>query len=310
MEENGGSFVAVRRLSHGSERSTSCHSSPAEVVTGSTAWIGRGLSCVCAQRRESDARLSFDMTPSQEECLQRLQNRIDVSYDCTNKDHQDALKSLWYASFPGTELLGLISEQWKEMGWQGKDPSTDFRSLSLSLSHTHTHTHTHTHNTHALYCYFNPYKTLKFAFLLCWHCRGGGFISLENLLFFAKNFPRSFQELLKKQNGNRALWEYPFAVAGVNITFMLIQMLDLQAAKPRTLLGAIFLKLLSENERAFDILYCIAFKLMDQQWLSMHASYMDFNTVMKATRRQLEQELLMEDVQRIEDMPSYRLLSR
>ncbi|KAJ4811634.1 ELMO/CED-12 family protein [Rhynchospora pubera] len=251
---------------HRKTRSALANALSAEVVTGSTAWIGRGLSCVCAQRRESDARLSFDMTPSQEECLQRLQNRIDVSYDSTNKDHQDALKSLWYASFPGTELLDLISDQWKEMGWQGKDPSTDFR--------------------------------------------GGGFISLENLLFFAKNFPRSFQELLKKQNGNRALWEYPFAVAGVNITFMLIQMLDLQAAKPRTLLGAIFLKLLSENERAFDILYCIAFKLMDQQWLSMHASYMDFNTVMKATRRQLEQELLMEDVQRIEDMPSYRLLSR
>lgn len=33
----------------------------------------------------------------------------------------------------------------------------------------------------------------------------------------------------------------------------------------------------SENDRAFDILYCIAFKLMDQQWLAMHASYMDFN---------------------------------
>ena len=50
-------------------------------------------------------------------------------------------------------------------------------------------------------------------------------ITLSNL------FPvqKSFQELLCKQNGDRAIWEYPFAVAGVNITFMLIQMLDLQA---------------------------------------------------------------------------------
>jgi hypothetical protein len=37
----------------------------AEVVTGSTAWIGRGLSCVCVQSRDSDARLSFDLTPLQ-----------------------------------------------------------------------------------------------------------------------------------------------------------------------------------------------------------------------------------------------------
>ncbi|XP_010919756.1 uncharacterized protein [Elaeis guineensis] len=262
MDESSGSFVAVRRL----DQRGGCHSSPAEVVTGSTAWIGRGLSCVCAQRRESDARLSFDLTPSQEECLQRLQSRIEVTYDGSKKEHQEALRALWYAAYPGVELRGLVSEQWKEMGWQGKDPSTDFR--------------------------------------------GGGFISLENLLFFAKNYPKSFQDLLQKQEGDRAIWEYPFAVAGVNITFMLIQMLDLQAAKPRTLMGAIFLKLLLENERAFDLLYCVTFKLMDQQWLAMHASYMDFNSVMKATRRQLERELLLEDIQRIEDMPSYRLLTR
>lgn len=39
---------------------------------------------------------------------------------------------------------------------------------------------------------------------------------------------KSFQDLLRKQEGARSAWEYPFAVAGVNITFMLIQMLDIQ----------------------------------------------------------------------------------
>ncbi|XP_058104074.1 uncharacterized protein LOC131248051 isoform X2 [Magnolia sinica] len=238
----------------------------AEVVAGSAAWLGRGLSCVCAQRRENDARSSFELTPLQEEYLHRLQSRIEVTYDSSKPEHQEALRALWHAAFPEEELRGLISEQWKEMGWQGKDPSTDFR--------------------------------------------GGGFISLENLLFFAKTFPKSFQDLLRKQEGDRAMWEYPFAVAGVNITFMLIQMLDLQAAKPRTMMGAVFLKLLSENERAFDLLYCITFKLMDQQWLAMHASYMDFNSVMKSTRRQLERELLLEEITRLEDMPSYSLLLR
>jgi hypothetical protein len=53
----------------------------------------------------------------------------------------------------------------------------------------------------------------------------GSFIHLNKALSVQK----SFEELLCKQNGDRALWEYPFAVAGVNITFMLIQMLDLQA---------------------------------------------------------------------------------
>ncbi|GER43216.1 ELMO/CED-12 domain-containing protein [Striga asiatica] len=262
----GGSFVAVRRISHGLDRGSACHSTSVEVVAGSAAWLGRGLSCVCVQGRDCDARPSFDLTPAQEECLHRLQNRIDVNYDSSVPEHQEALRALWHAAFPGEELHGLISEQWKEMGWQGKDPSTDFR--------------------------------------------GGGFISLENLLYLARNFPKSFQDLLRKKEGDRALWEYPFAVAGVNITFMLIQMLDLEAVKPRTLVGATFLKFLTENESAFDLLYCITFKLMDHQWLSMHASYMDFNTVMKATRRQLERELLQEDVASLEDLPSFTLLSR
>ncbi|KAG5580191.1 hypothetical protein H5410_050818, partial [Solanum commersonii] len=134
---------------------------------------------------------------------------------------------------------------------------------------------------------------------------------------------KSFQDLLQKQEGDRALWEYPFAVAGVNITFMLIQILDIEAIKPRNLVGATFLKFLAENESAFDLLYCITFKLMDHQWLAMHASYMDFNcptflmldllrfmqTVMKSTRRQIERELLEENIKRLEDLPSYRLLN-
>ncbi|KAJ0054663.1 hypothetical protein Pint_00084 [Pistacia integerrima] len=337
MDERGGSFVAVRRISQSLDRGNTCHSTSAEVVAGSAAWLGRGLSCVCAQRRESDPRPSFDLTPAQEECLQRLQNRMDVAYDGSIPEHQEALRALWNVAFPEEELHGLISEQWKEMGWQGKDPSTDFR--------------------------------------------GGGFISLENLLFFAKNFPRecdqpclfvfqkSFQDLLRKQEGDRSVWEYPFAVAGVNITFMLIQMLDLEAglyfffdlpsnsvyyrpilstahvlnsklplseieirkcsnldiallfnfySQTTNTGGSNFLEVsfriffasvLTENESAFDLLYCITFKLMDHQWLEMRASYMDFNTVMKSTRRQLERELLLDDITRLEELPSYSLLS-
>ncbi|PIA50374.1 hypothetical protein AQUCO_01300843v1 [Aquilegia coerulea] len=266
MDDEGGSFVAVRRIQQGLEHSSGCHSTSAEVVVGSAAWLGRGLSCVCAQRRDSDARPSFDLTPSQDESLQRFQRRLDVSYDGSNPEHQDTLRALWSAAYPGEELSGLVSEQWKEMGWQGKDPSTDFR--------------------------------------------GGGFISLENLLFFARAYPKPFQDLLQKQEGDRAMWEYPFAVAGVNLTFMLIQMLDLEADKPRTWIGAVFLKFLSENESAFDLLYCMAFKILDQQWLEMHASYMDFNMVMKSTRRQIERELLLDDITCLEDLPSYSLLQQ
>ncbi|KAK1295226.1 hypothetical protein QJS10_CPA16g00976 [Acorus calamus] len=174
---------------------------------------------------------------------------MKVYFDASRQDHQEALRALWYATYPDQELHGLISDQWKEMGWQGKDPSTDFR--------------------------------------------GGGFISLENLLFFAKTFTimrsiaqTSFQLLLNKQGGKRATWEYPFAAAGVNITYMIMQMLDLHSSKPRTFVRAVFIQMLSEDEWAFDLLYCVAFMVLDKQWLEKSATYMDFNVfdlpIMKA----------------------------
>ncbi|KAH9706554.1 ELMO domain-containing protein [Citrus sinensis] len=202
----------------------------------------------------------------QEERLRYLQQRLEVPFDGSQVEHQDALKQLWRLAYPGRELPPLKSELWKEMGWQGTDPSTDFR--------------------------------------------GGGFISLENLIFFAKKYPDSFQRLLHKQDGTRAEWEYPFAVAGINISFMLIQMLDLQSGKPSSSAGIRFLELLEKDEMAFDNLYCVAFRMMDAQWLAKRASYMEFNDVLKSTRAQLERELKLEDVSCVRDLPAYNLLHR
>ncbi|KAE8730137.1 ELMO/CED-12 family protein isoform 2 [Hibiscus syriacus] len=204
-----------------------------------------------------------------EERLRKLRHRMKVYFDSSRPDHQEALRALWSVTYPGKELHGLISDQWKEMGWQGRDPSTDFRCW--------------------IYFFGEPV-------ILCQDILGKYIILM------------SFQRLLKKQGGKRSAWEYPFAVAGVNITFMIMQMLDLDAMKPRTFIRSVFLQILSENERAFDLIYCVAFVVMDKQWLERNATYMEFNDVLKSTRAQLERELLMDDVLRIEDMPSYTLL--
>jgi hypothetical protein len=41
--------------------------------------------------------------------------------------------------------------------------------------------------------------------------------------------------------------------------------------------GVHFLELLTEDGMAFDNLFCIAFQLLDAQWLAKRASYMEFN---------------------------------
>ncbi|KAH7283504.1 hypothetical protein KP509_34G010200 [Ceratopteris richardii] len=200
----------------------------------------RGSSIFWITSRESESeeqRDALQLTPLQEERLRILQRRVEIPFDGASSIHQEALRELWKVSFPGCELVDLISEQWKDMGWQGKDPSTDFR--------------------------------------------GGGFISLENLLFFAKEYPRSYRKLLHKEDGCRATWEYPFAIAGINLSFMLIQILDLRSETPKTRNARKFVKLLEEDNFAFDRLYCVAFEMMDAQWLAMKASYMEFNTIRK-----------------------------
>lgn len=232
-------------------------------MVGSRSWIG-GIFNRLSINKRNERFFDYLLTPIQEERLQKLQERLQTPFDDTSPDHQEALRALWNIAFPNVSLKGLISEQWKEMGWQGPNPTTDFR--------------------------------------------GCGFISLENLLFFGRTYPASFRRLLYKQDGIRATWEYPFAVAGINISFMLIQMLDLYSEKPKNLPGFNFLKLLEEDEEAFDLLFCIAFEMMDAQWLAMHASYMEFNEVLQATRTQLQRELSLDDVHRMQDLPAYNLL--
>jgi len=140
--------------------------------------------------------------------------------------------------------------------------------------------------------------------------RAGGFMSLENLIYFARNYPDSFHKLLHKADGERAEWEYPFAVAGVNISYMLVQMLDLQSGNMSTIAGAHFVRLLENDGAAFDNLFCVAFQMLDAHWLARGASYMEFNEVLKYTRVQLEQELALGGICRVENMPSFRMLKK
>ncbi|KAG2622798.1 ELMO domain-containing protein C-like [Panicum virgatum] len=140
--------------------------------------------------------------------------------------------------------------------------------------------------------------------------RAGGFMSLENLIYFARNYPDSFHRLLHKAEGKRAKWEYPFAAGGVNISYMLVQMLDLQSGKISTKAGVHFVQLLEDDEAAFDNLFCVAFQVLDAQWLARRASYMQFNEVLKSTRVQLEKELTMGCISSVQDLPSFRMLKR
>ena len=73
--------------------------------------------------------------------------------------------------------------------------------------------------------------------------------------------PELFQQLLHKTEGQRADWEYPFAVAGINLTFMLQEVVDLRDRRvgslvtdrlPASAPGQAFLGLLQQAQDAFE----------------------------------------------------------
>jgi hypothetical protein len=63
-------------------------------------------------------------------CVLYLNNRSSTKFDSTNPGHENLLKTLW-ESLMDKPLEKRISEEWKLLGFQGKDPSTDFRAMGM-----------------------------------------------------------------------------------------------------------------------------------------------------------------------------------
>jgi hypothetical protein len=110
----------------------------------------------------------------------------------------------------------------------------------------------------------------------CGDFRGGGQLALQNLAYFAKNFT-------PQANTFKAHGQYPFSLAGLNITRMLLDLLCFTSHnntfEPTKLASTPFWKLADDPE-AFNKLYCMAFMLLDLNWTETHASAMDFNRVL------------------------------
>ena len=125
---------------------------------------------------------------------------------------------------------------------------------------------------------------LLYACMPALWCRGGGFLSLEALLWAAQQRRATFLLLMRKQNGRCSEWEYPFCAGGVNVVHMLTELLDLRRqgdAPPATQAAAGFLPLLAGSGAAFEEVFLLACRLLDQLWLQAGATYMEFPQVMR-----------------------------
>ena len=90
--------------------------------------------------------------------------------------------------------------------------------------------------------------------------RGSGLLGLQNLLYMANTHSLSFTALLHKTRGTRSAWEYPFACAGTNLTFVLAELLEL---KPKN--RARWAQAVTVLKRMYD--------MESQTWKSSHKNY-------------------------------------
>ena len=222
--------------------------------------------------QEEQVSLLHPTIAASEQRRQHLQQRASIAYDPEQLGHQQHLIRLWQAAFPGSDFpAGTASPRWKEMGWQGENPATDFR--------------------------------------------GGGFLCLELLVYFAEERPDEFDALMKKRRGNRSEWEYPFAAAGVNITFMLIEILELKKINKNKIGGAVekeasskavlgFSRLLENDEYALESLFIESFILLDKVWLQQEATYMEFPQILLEVKERVRTVLRRRWLRSVDDLKS------
>jgi hypothetical protein len=63
--------------------------------------------------------------------LDDVETLRSTPYDSENPEHEKKLLELWDLLMPGRPLDARVSDSWKEIGFQGEDPKTDFRGMGL-----------------------------------------------------------------------------------------------------------------------------------------------------------------------------------
>jgi len=116
--------------------------------------------------------------------------------------------------------------------------------------------------------------------------RGMGLLGLRNLLYMAENYNDKLRKIISDQT-QRNEHEYPVAVAGINVSQMLFELLHVGAESPAKPL----FNILFDNPNAFEEMYCVALQVLDLTWVQMNASYMEFRNVINSVRKIISEVL-------------------
>uniref|UniRef100_A0A7S3YN95 ELMO domain-containing protein n=2 Tax=Lotharella globosa TaxID=91324 RepID=A0A7S3YN95_9EUKA len=217
------------------------------------------------------------------ECVKALRAEVDTRFDPEEiKDHERLMADLWVLFTGDRDSFKLKSKRWTEFGFQCEDAHTDIR--------------------------------------------GGGKLAVENLKYFLAHYPDSAMGLMRRQNHIMQLhWRenwYPFSVVGVHVTDMVCRvfgvyrrsfggdvskqtswrlrnlrpcdlwpMLVNAETDPSSFFGAEKAPSPPKWQRGFAEVYCVAFMLLDRNFVRHNASYFDFRHVIQVTEQELTEAL-------------------
>ncbi|KAG0284530.1 hypothetical protein BGZ96_011113 [Linnemannia gamsii] len=74
---------------------------------------------------------ALERVASTHQLAREINQRVHTKYDTTNPAHERKLMLLWDILRPQDKLEGRYTKQWTEIGFQGKDPATDFRGMGM-----------------------------------------------------------------------------------------------------------------------------------------------------------------------------------
>lgn len=116
--------------------------------------------------------------------------------------------------------------------------------------------------------------------------RGMGLLGLENLLFFAKEFPGAAGHVLSHSHHPR--YGYTFAVVGINLTSMAYNLLKDGSAKTHIFNVSKGLPTM----RNFHQFYCYLFYEFDRYWIeSKPQNMMEFSNIYKKFEKSIRSSL-------------------
>ncbi|KAI8826738.1 ELMO/CED-12 family-domain-containing protein [Fimicolochytrium jonesii] len=158
-----------------------------------------------------------------------LQKRAATTFDSGDAQHEKMLLEFWRLAKPNETLRNRISDQWQTIGFQGKDPATDFRGMGL--------------------------------------------LGLDNLIYYARHHPKSFQRVLEISHHPTA-W-FSMSIVGINITGFVLEL----ARKGKLQL---FFYTFGSSENTFGEVYSYIFDGFAQFWDAQHGiTVMDFSRMFK-----------------------------